>query len=119
MFPISYEIENGNSKTVTAYADTSSKKVGIKVKAGNVSGNIGTGIDGLLSEKASIKIQDTTYSFGYKEKLILSDFTFSIANGNATKSYTIELNKINIAAVFVAPYFIPVGAGEKLIEVFG
>ena len=53
---ISYEIEKGTSKTVTAYADTTSKKVGIKVKAGNVSGNIGTGLDGLLSEKASIKV---------------------------------------------------------------
>ena len=116
---VSYDIEKGASKTVTAYANTTSKKVGIKAKAGNVSGNIGTGLDGLLSQKASIKIQNTTYSFGYKEKVILGDYSFSIAKGNAAKSYTLELNKINIAAVFVAPYLIPAGAGGKLIEVFG
>ena len=84
-----------------------------------MSGNIGTGLDGLLSQKASIKIQNTTYSFGYKEKVILGDYSFSIAKGNAAKSYTLELNKINIVAVFVAPYLIPAGAGGKLIEVFG
>ena len=115
---ISYEIEKGTSKTVTAYADTTSKKVGIKVKAGNVSGNIGTGLDGLLSEKASIKVQDTTYSFGYKEKVIFGDYSFSIANGNYTQTYSLELNKLNIATAVVAPYLIPMKAGGKLIGVF-
>ena len=51
--------------------------------------------------------------------MVLGDCTFSIANGNATRSYTLELNKINIAVAIVAPYLIPMGAGEKLIEIFG
>ena len=116
---VSHDIETGGAKTVTAYADTTSQKVGIKVKAGSVSGNIGTGLDGLISEKISIKVQNTTYSFGHKEKVILGDYSFSMASGNATKSYILELNKINIAAAIVAPYLLPVGAGGKLIEVFG
>ena len=111
-------MEKGDSKAVTAYANTTSRKVGVKVKAGNVSGNIGTGLDGLLSEKASIKVQDTTYSFGYKEKVIFGNYSFSIANGSYTQTYSLELNKLNIATAIVAPYLIPMKAGGKLIGVF-
>ena len=65
-----------------------------------------------------IKYYNTDDSNGYK-KPILGNYSFSISKGNAAKSYTLELNKINIAAVLVAPYLMPAGAGGKLIEVFG
>lgn len=50
--------------------------------------------------------------------MIFGDYSFSIANGNYTQTYSLELNKLNIATAVVAPYLIPMKAGGKLIGVF-
>ena len=115
---ISYEITKGESKPITAYADTTNKKVGIKAKAGNISGNIGMGFDGILSEKVSYSQQNTSYSFGFKEKVITSDYSFSMSDGNYSKSYSLEINKLNVALAVVAPYLIPFSNSSTIVEIF-
>ena len=114
----SYEITKGEPKPIIAYADTTNKKGGIKASVGSVSGNIGTGLDGLLSEKASIKKGDYTHSLGFKEKIITAEYTYSVSHNNDTVSYTLEINKLTLALAIIAPALGPAGSGGQIIEIF-
>ena len=91
------EIKVGTEKTVTAYADVTEMSAGIQVKGGKATGTIATGLDAVLSESASVDIDGTAYSTGYKERVFTSEHSFSISRENMTQTYGIEINKYRIA----------------------
>lgn len=55
---------------------------------------------------------------GYNEKILTSEFYVSVAGDNYSKSYVIEINKMNIALVFVAPYALPFNNADKIIQIY-